>query len=103
MTSLLSALILQQENNYICMSECQHLSVHLLASLLEPSNTTNASEPLHLFLNLIFAPLTLSPGYFSVSSYWSLNLLTYSQQNIGKHYKQTMMMDTMYQPTNTIK
>ena len=62
----------------------------------EPPNTTNASEPLHLFLNLIFTPVTLSPRNFSVSSYQSLNLFTYSQQNTGKHYKQTRMMDATY-------
>ena len=82
---------------------CRHSSVHLLASLLEPPNTTNASKPLHLFFNLIFVPVTLSPRYFSVPSYQSFNLFTYSQQNTGKHYNQTRMMNATYQLTNTIK
>ena len=41
---------------------CWHLSVHLPASLLEPPNTTNASKPLCLFLNPIFAPVTYIMG-----------------------------------------
>ena len=82
---------------------CQHSSAHLLASLPEIPNTTHASEPLHFFLNLIFTPVTLSPRYFSAPSYWSFNLFTYSQQNTGKHYKQTRMIDAMHQLTNTIK
>ena len=85
---------------------CMHIGtadVHLLASLLEPPNTTNASEPLHLFLNPIFTPVTLSPRCFGVPLYQSLNLFTYSQQNTGKHYEQTRMMDATYWLTNTIK
>ena len=37
---------------------CRHSSAHLLASSPEPPNATNASEPLRLFLNPIFAPVT---------------------------------------------
>ena len=65
-------------------------------------NTTNASKPLCLYFNLIFVPVTLSPRYFGVPSYWSLNLFTYFQQNTGKH-KQTRMIDAMYRLINTIK
>ena len=80
-----------------------HSSVHLLAPLLEPPNTTNASKAAYLFLNLTFSPVTLFSMYFGVPLYWSLNLFTYSQQNTGKHCKQTRMMDTMCRLTNTIK
>ena len=31
-----------------------------------------SSEPLHLFPDLIIMPVTLSPRYFGVPSYWSL-------------------------------
>ena len=48
------------------------------------------------FLTQFFAPVTLSPRYFSVPLYWSPNLFKYSQQNTGKHYKQTRMMDATY-------
>ena len=41
-------------------------------------NTINASASLHLFLNPISLPVTLSPRYFGVPSYWSLNLFTHS-------------------------
>ena len=37
---------------------CWHSSAHLPASLPEPPNTMNASEPLCLFFNLIFTPVT---------------------------------------------
>ena len=52
-------------------------SAHLLASSPEPPTTMKASEPLCLFLNPIFAPMTLCPRYFSAPSYWSLNLFTH--------------------------
>ena len=73
-----------------------HLSAHPLASMPESLNAINASKPLHLFLNPISMPVTLSPRYFSVPSYQSLNSFTHSQQNTGRHNKQTRMMDTMY-------
>ena len=71
-------------------------SAHPLASTLESPVTINASEPLHLFLNLNSVPVTLSPWYFHVPSYQSLNLFTHFQQNTGRYNKQTMMMDAMY-------
>ena len=79
---------------------CTSAGIHARISI----NTANASEPLCLFLNPNFCmPVTLSPRYFGAPLYWSLNLFTYSQQNTGKHYKQTRMMDATYQLTNTIK
>ena len=77
---------------------CASTSIHA-----RTPNTTKASEPLCLFLNPILVPVTLSPSYFGAPSYWSPNLFTYSQQNTGKNYKQTRMMDATYQLTNTIK
>ena len=71
-------------------------SAHLLVSMLESLNIINASKPLYLFLNLISMPVTHFPRYFSVPSYRSLNLFTHSQQNTGRHNKETRMMDTMY-------
>ena len=73
-----------------------HSSAHLQVSTPESLSTINASKPLHLFLNLISVPVTLSPRYFSVPSYQSPNLFTHSQQNTGRHNKQTRMMDTKY-------
>ena len=70
-----------------------HSSVHLLASTADSPNTINASKPLHLFLNPNYVPVTLSPRYFSVPLYWSLNLFTHFQQNTGRYNKQTRMMD----------
>ena len=55
-------------------------SAHLPASMPESPNTINASKPLCLFLNPNSMPVTLSPRYFSVPSYWSLNLFTHFQQ-----------------------
>ena len=52
------------------------LSVHLPASTPESPITIEASEPLHLFLNPNSMPVTLSPRYFGVPSYQSLNLFT---------------------------
>ena len=62
---------------------CRHLSAHLLASSPEPLNTTNAPRPLQLFLILNFVPVTLSPRYFSVPSYQSINLFTQQQTQVG--------------------
>ena len=73
-----------------------HLSAHPPVSMPESPNTINASKPLCLFLNPISMPMTLSPGYFRVPSYQSLNLFTHSQQNTGRHNKQTRMMDATY-------
>ena len=73
-----------------------HLSAHPPASMPESLNTLNASKPLCLFLNPISIPVTLSPRYFGAPLYWSLNLFTHSQQNTGRHNKQTRMMDVMY-------
>ena len=72
------------------------LSVHLPASMPESPVTIDTSEPLCLFLNLNSVPVTLSPRYFGVPAYWSLNLFTHLQQNTGRYNKQTRMMDTMY-------
>ena len=58
--------------------------------------TINASEPLCLILNPNSMPVTLSPRYFGVPSYRSPNLFTHSQQNTGRHNKQTRMMDAKY-------
>ena len=73
-----------------------HLSAYLPASTPESPNNINASEPLCLFLNLISMSVTLSTRYFGVPSHWSLNLFTHSQQNTGRHNKQTRMMDATY-------
>ena len=51
-------------------------SVHLPVSIPESPVTIVTSKPLHLFLNPNFMPVTLSPRYFSVPSYRSLNLFT---------------------------
>ena len=64
-------------------------SAHLLASTPESPITINASKPLHLFLNPNSVSVTLSPGYFSVPLYQSLNLFTHFQQNTGRYNKQT--------------
>ena len=71
-------------------------SMHLPVSTLESPVTTDASEPLHLFLNLNSMPVTLSPGYFGAPLYQSLNLFTHLQQTTGRCNKQTRMMDAMY-------
>ena len=71
-------------------------SAHLPASILESLVTINASKPLHLFLNPNSMPVTLSPRYFSVPLYQSLNLFTHFQQNTGRYNKQTRMMDATY-------
>ena len=71
-------------------------SAHLLAFMPESLVTIDASEPLHLFLNPNSVPVTLSPRYFSVPLYQSLNLFTHFQQNTGRYNKQTRMMDAMY-------
>ena len=103
MMSQLCALIFQQENHYACTLELLPFVSASAGIHAGTPNTTNPSKPLHLFLNLIFMPVTLSPRYFSVPSYQSLNLFTYSQQNTSKYYKQTRMMDATYQLTNIIK
>ena len=72
------------------------LSAHLPASMLESTVSIDTSKPLCLFLNLNSMPVTLSPRYFSVPLYQSLNLFTHLQQNTGRYNKQTRMMDTMY-------
>ena len=54
------------------------LSVHLPASMPESLVTIDASKPLCLFLNPNFMSVTLSPRYFWVPLYWSLNLFTTS-------------------------
>ena len=71
-------------------------SVHLLASMLESPVTINASEPVCLFLNPNSMPVTLSPRYFGVPLYWSLNLFTHFQWSTGRYNKQTRMMDATY-------
>ena len=71
-------------------------SAHLPASMPESLVTIVASQPLHLFLNPNSVPVTLSPRYFGVPSYWSLNLFTHLLQNTGRYKKQTQMMDAMY-------
>ena len=53
---------------------CQHLSAHLPASLPEPPTTTNASKPLHLFLNLIFA-LVMCTNIPHSESIWATSKL----------------------------
>ena len=73
-----------------------HSSVHLLVSTPESPNTINASKPLHLFLSLNSMPVTLSPRYFGVRFYRSLNLFTHFQQNTGRYNKQTRMMAVKY-------
>ena len=55
---------------------CYILSAHLLVSLPESPVTIATSKPHCLFLNPNFMPVTLSPRYFGVPSYWSLNLFT---------------------------
>ena len=57
------------------------LSVHLKGSTPESPITINAAKPLRLFLNPNFMPMTLSPRYFSVPLYWSLNLFTHSTKH----------------------
>ena len=71
-------------------------SLHLLASMPESPVTIDASKPLCLFLKMNSMPVTLSPRYFGVPSYWSLNLFTHLQQNTGRYKKQTRMMDAAY-------
>ena len=78
MMSQLSALIFQWENLCVCALEmlpfvCTSAGIH--AGTLTNINT---SKPLHPFLNLISMPVTLSPRYFGVPSYQSLNLFTHS-------------------------
>ena len=63
------------------------MSAHLLPSTLESPVTIDASEPLCLFLNANSMPVTLSPRYFGVLSYQSLNLFTHLHQNTGKYNK----------------
>ena len=96
MTSQSSSLIFQWENHCAFTLEtlsfvCTSASIH--AGTL---NTINASKPLSLFLNLISMPVTLFPRYIGAPLYLSLNLFTHSQQNTGRHNKQTRMMDAMY-------
>ena len=79
---------------------CHCLSAHLLASVPEPQILWVHPNLFVFSLTQNFAPMTLSPRYFSVPSYWSLNLLTYSQQNTGK---QKRMMDATYWLTDIIK
>ena len=63
---------------------CQHSSAHLLVSSPEPPTTMNASKPLHLFLNPIFTPVTLSPQVFQCAllpeSYFIFIFLTKHRQ-----------------------
>ena len=88
-----SALIFQWENHctfalatlpFVCTSAGIHTGTLI---------NINASKLLYLFLNPISMPVTLSPRYFGVPSYQSLNLFT---QNAGRHNKQTRMMDAKY-------
>ena len=72
------------------------LSVHWPASTPESMNIIYASEPLRLFLSPNSMPVTLSPRYFGVLSYQSLDLFTHFQQSTGRYNKQTRMMDTTY-------
>ena len=51
-------------------------SAHLPTSMPESPVAIDTSKPLCLFLNPNFVPVTLSPRYFGVPSYWSLNLFT---------------------------
>ena len=54
--------------------KCHSLSAHLLASLPEFQVTIATSKP-HLFFNLNFMPVTLSPRYFGMPSYQSLKCI----------------------------
>ena len=63
-----------------------------------------SSEPLCLFPDPIFMPVTLSPlspMYFSVPLY--LSLIYLHPKNTDKYYKQMKTMDITYQLTNIIK
>ena len=68
--SQLSALFFQQENH------CTYTSGTSLFICAFPGihtgtlNNINASKPLHLFLNPISVPVTLSSRYFGVPLYW---------------------------------
>ena len=55
---------------------CQHSCAHLLASSPEPPNTTNASEPLRLFLNPIFVPVTYILGKGKIYNKLSISITT---------------------------
>ena len=57
---------------------CHSLSVHLMASLPESPVTIATPKPHPLFLIPNFMPVTLSPRYFGVPLYWSLDLFTMS-------------------------
>ena len=76
--------------------KCHGSSAHLAVSMPESPITMKTFEPLCLFLNPNFMPVTLSPSYFGVLSYWSLNWFTHLQQNTGRYNKQTRIMDAMY-------
>ena len=63
-------------------------SMHPPVSMPESPVAIDVSKPLCLFLNPNSLPVTLSPRYFSVPSYQSLNLFTHFQQNTGRYNKQ---------------
>ena len=86
----------------LCM-HAQTANVCLCICQCPPQNPKyyKSSEPLCLFPNLNSLPVTLSPRYFSVPSYWSIIYL--HSKNTGNSYKEMKAMDIAYQLTSKIR
>ena len=67
------------ENHCACTSEPPTFVCTSASILTRTPATTNASEPVHLFLNPISEPLTLSARYFSAALYQSIYLCIFNK------------------------
>ena len=75
MMSQSSALLLHGKTTVHAHRKCHNSSAHLPALLPKSQVTVASPKPHRLFLNPNFLPVTLSPRYFNVPSYQSLEFI----------------------------